>query len=150
MPVPELTPLGVLPAGCHDCTLDEIQAAYCTNEHRTDLWTQFQAFMEWIATQPPPAHIIVDGGFTSDKAAPKDIDVVFDLSGCPQPVVGHWFGVFITGRAELMATHRVDFWVYHPGSGNDLRAFFEYVKPEEAIIRGMEPGDRKGILRIAL
>lgn len=44
----------------------------------------------------------------------------------------------------------MDFWVYMPGAPRDLRAFFEYVKLEEAVIRGMAPEDLKGLLRVAL
>lgn len=95
-----------------------------------------------------PANILVDGGFTSDKAAPKDIDIVFDLSGCQDATRNHWYFVFATQRDALFNRFRVDFWVFYPEANRDLRAFFEYVKPEEAIVRGMQPGDLKGLLRV--
>ncbi|RWD47901.1 MAG: hypothetical protein EOS25_24500 [Mesorhizobium sp.] len=150
MPIPDLTPFGVLPTGCYDCTLAEIQARYTTNQHRQELWTSFQQFLHWINNQPRPANCLIDGGFTSDKAAPKDIDVVFDLSGCNDGDRNHWFIVFMSQRNQIYIDYRVDFWVYYPGAGNDLRAFFEYVKPEEALVRGMQPQDRKGLLRVVL
>lgn len=122
---------------------------YAHNDHRAALWASFQGFLAWIANQPAPTEILVDGGFTSDSALPKDVDVVFDLTGCAQAVVGHWFGVFVTQRADIKRDHRVDFWIYHPGvSTNDLRAFFEYVRQEEALERGMSPTDLKGLLRV--
>jgi hypothetical protein len=34
--------------------------------------------------------------------------------------------------------------------GNDLRAFFQYLRPEEALTRGLRAGETKGILRIVL
>lgn len=149
VPIPALTPYGVLPAGQHDCTYDEVADVYASNPHRQALWDDFTRFRGWLVGQPNPAFVLLDGGFTSDKAAPKDIDIVFDLTGCDAGVQGHWFRVFFVERAHLQATFRVDFWVYAPGSTNDLRAFFGYVKPEEAILRGMQPGDLKGLLRIA-
>ena len=94
--------------------------------------------------------MLVDGGFTSDKAAPKDIDVVFDLTSCDDNTKRFWFFQYGTMRDYFETQYRVDFWVYIPGANNDLRAFFEYVKPEEAIVRGMQSTDRKGMLRITL
>lgn len=91
----------------------------------------------------------MDGGFTSDKATPKDVDIVFDLTGCDNAVIGHWFGVFVTQRHDIKRDHRVDFWIYYPGvTANDLRAYFEYVRQDEALERGMNPTDLKGLLRV--
>ena len=149
MPIPALTPFGVLPVGRHECTFLEVEAAYTLNDHRSRLWADLQRFMRWTANQPQPASIYLDGSFTSDKVLPGDIDVVFDLDGCGQAVQSHWLFVFGTQRAVIKNDYRVDFWVYLPGAANDLRAFFEYVRPEEAIVRGMGPGDLKGLLRVS-
>lgn len=149
MPIPNLTPFGVLPAGRHDCTLDEIGAVYTVTDHRQALWADLQGFLAWAAPQPKPASIYFDGSFTSDKTMPSDIDVVFDLDGCDNGTRNHWLIVFATQRLLIKRNYRVDFWVYIPGMPNDLRSFFEYVRPEEAILRGMGPGDLKGLLRVA-
>ena len=146
VPIPELTPHGVLPSGRHSCTLSEIQARYTGNAHRSSLWSAFCRFLKWTNNQPKPSAIIIDGGFTSDKDKPKDIDFVFDLTGRDQICQNHWAFVFLKKRKFLMDSFMVDFWVYFPGAPNDLRSFFEYVKLEEAISRGMQPGDRKGVL----
>lgn len=148
MPIPPLNVFGVLPRGCHDCTLQEISVAYASNAARDILWQGFLAFHAWVQGQPPPTEILVDGSFTSDKELPDDIDVVFDLSACPTVVRDHWITIFMTQAVWLKEQFRVDFWVYFPGAPNDLRAFFEYVRPEEAIRRGMPPGELKGLLRI--
>ncbi|WP_455173995.1 DUF6932 family protein [Azospirillum largimobile] len=148
MPIPPLTNFGVLPPGRHDCTLAEIEATYTGNAHRLALWADFRNFLAWVAPQPAPTYILIDGSFTGDKAAPKDVDVVFDLSDCNEMAKKHWFFVFMTEQDKIKADFRVDFWVYLPGANRDLRGFFEYVRPEEAIKRGMQPGDRKGLLRV--
>jgi hypothetical protein len=148
MPIPDLTQFGVLPNGCYDCTLQEVEARYTGTQQRQELWGKFNQFLAAIANQPKPASCLIDGGFTSDKAAPKDI--VFDLTDCNEVDRNHWFFVFMNGRQAIYATYQVDFWVYYPGAGNDLRAFFEYVKPEEALIRGMSAEDRKGLLRLVI
>lgn len=149
MPIPNLTPCGVLPAGRHDCTLDEIEAVYTGTDHRRALWADLRGFLNWASAQPQPASIYFDGSFTSDKAAPLDVDVVFDLEGCDKAAQAHWWMTFATQRDVIKRDYRVDFWVYLPGLPNDLRAFFEYVRLEEAILRGMGPGDLKGLLRVA-
>jgi hypothetical protein len=140
----------VLPEGRHQCTLPEVAESFALNAHRQDLWLRFQAFLTWVASQPAPAEILIDGSFTSDKALPSDVDVVFDLTDCLAAHRDHWLGVFATQRDWLKQEFRVDFWVYCPGANRDLRAFFEYVRPEEGIIRGMAPEQRKGVLRVAL
>jgi hypothetical protein len=114
MPIPNLSGFGVLPPGRHDCTLDEIESVYAFNSHRQSLWHDFQGFVAWAKKFPAPACVLIDGGFTSDKAAPKDIDVVFDLDGCATPAASHWGGVFLTQQAQLKADFRVDFWIYLP------------------------------------
>lgn len=149
MPIPPLNQHGVLPTGFHECTLAEIEAAYTGNAHRQALWIGLTNFLTWTNSQPRPSNILVDGGFTSDKALPKDIDVVFDVSDAEDAVRNHWFFIFGTQRDAIFEQYRVDFWVHYAGAKHDLRAFFQYVRPEEAIVRGMQPGDRKGLLMVA-
>ncbi|TPI30021.1 hypothetical protein FJW08_15170 [Mesorhizobium sp. B3-2-1] len=96
MPIPDLTQFGVFPIGRHDCTLAEKQARYTGTPQRQELWTSFQEFLISTDNQPRPASCLIDGGFTSDKAAPKDIDVVFDLTGCGDADRNNWFFVCMT------------------------------------------------------
>lgn len=149
MPIPPLTQFGVLPAGRHDCTLDEIEAVYTLTAHRQALWADLRGFLAWADPQPKPTSIYFDGSFTSDKTTPSDVDVVFDLDGCDNATRNHWWIVFGTQQKIIKRDFRVDFWVYLPGMPTDLRAYFEYVRPEEAILRGMGPSDLKGLLRVA-
>jgi hypothetical protein len=44
----------------------------------------------------------------------------------------------------------VDFYPFVVGQGNDFSAFFQYVRVEEALRRGIAPTVRKGILRVEL
>lgn len=150
MPIPPLSPNGLLPTGCFDCTLDEVSSHYTWSPRRTELWTGFERFVAWARKGPPVTHIYLDGGFTSDKPHPKDIDVVMDLAGANQQTFLHWLQVFATQRPMLAQDFLVDFWVYHPSMPNDLRAFFQYVRPEEAQARQLKPSDRKGLLRVRL
>ena len=149
MAIPELNVHGVLPVGQYDCSAAEIAVRYSYNHTRTAIWGGFERFIQWASTQPQPSKILVDGSFTSDKDHPRDVDIVFDLDGCALDCQQHWFTVFVQQRVAIKATYSVDFWIYFPGFPKDLRAFFEYLRPEEALARGMGPESRKGLLSIA-
>lgn len=150
MPIPPLPPCGLLPHGVFDCTLADVAATYLWSPHRADLWERFERFLAWVKPQPAVPHLYLDGGFTSDKQHPKDIDVVLDLANVDDATFRHWLVVFATQRTVLAEQFLVDFWVYHPTMANDLRSFFHYIRPEEAQARGLSPNHRKGLLRIAL
>lgn len=150
MPIPGLTEQGVLPPGAFDCTRDEVIENFCGSAHRATLWQRFEAFLGEIDDDRKPTRLLLDGSFTSDKIEPRDIDVVFDLSDCSENVKNHWLLVSMLEQERLKAAYSVDFWVYFSGLPNDLRAFFSYVRPEEALRRGMQPDQRKGLLSLVL
>lgn len=150
MPIPTLLPSGLLPIGFFDCTLDEVSGNYTWSPRRIELWTAFSGFISWMKPQPHISHLYIDGGFTSDKVHPKDIDVVLDLTDSTPEVVLHWLSVFVTQKEKIASDFLVDFWVYHPSMPNDLRKFFQYIRPEEAQARQLKPKDRKGMLRVSL
>jgi hypothetical protein len=61
MPIPAFNEYGLLPAGIHDCTTDEVQHFFCFNDVRVQIWMGFGNFLNWIANQPAPDAILVDG-----------------------------------------------------------------------------------------
>ena len=150
MPIPNLTDFGLLPPGQHSCTFQEIGALYTYNDHRAQLWDQFTQFYLWVDDQPNPETMLIDGGFTSDKTTPKDINIVLDLSNCDLPTEQFWLYQYATQRDFFEAAFRVDLWVYLPGINRDLRAFFAYVKPAEALERGLPADTLKGMLKVSL
>lgn len=150
VPIPDLNAFGLLPAGNHDCTCAEVAAAYAGNDARQLLWNKFEAFIAWVEQQPKPITVLLDGSFTGDKPNPADIDVVVDLSDADAAFSEHWLRVFFTQRAWIKQEFSVDFWVYAPGFPNDLRSFFQYVRPDEALTRGMGVGETKGLLRVTI
>lgn len=150
MPIPSLLPCGLLPHGVYDCSVAEIEQRYAINQHRQNLWDSFKGFLAWLDTQPRVQHMYIDGGFTSDKTTPKDIDVVLDLTGCSDQTSLHWIGIFFQKRSDLESQYKVDFWVKHPVIGNDLVSFFHYVRVEELHARNLPPDTRKGLLRVSL
>lgn len=147
LPIPDLNEFGVLPPGQHICSLDEVRPIYATNDHREALWEQFLEFVDWMAGRPKPPAVLIDGGFTSDKPNPKDIDVVLDCFEADEDTQNYWVGAFLRHRKQIMENFNVDLWVRAEYFQNDLSEFFTYVRIEEALQRGMGPNDRKGLLR---
>ena len=45
MTVPILTTTGLLPAGVHNCTLQDVEAAFCTSERRREIWEGLTEFL---------------------------------------------------------------------------------------------------------
>lgn len=150
MPIPEFDERGLLPPGVCDCTLAEIANRFCLNDHRRMLWASFEHFLnaEYRPRGLPPV-LWIDGSFSTDKALPSDIDVVTDLYGAPEGVVGMALGLHLES-SRLKASYRVDFWPRHPLIPNDLTQFFQYVGDKRAAQLRIDPHDHKGILRVRL
>jgi hypothetical protein len=150
MPIPAFTQYGLLPPGIHNCTPAEIVARYCDNPNRAAIWANLQAFTAVLRRQNWGTDVLIDGGFTSDKLTTKDIDIVFDISHLAAADALGALGWLSANQANFAAQYQVDFWMYHPLVGNDLRAFFAYVKPAELIQRNAPANTPKGLLRTTL
>ncbi|WP_394353523.1 DUF6932 family protein [Brevundimonas huaxiensis] len=148
MPVPGFTPHGLLPPGVHPCSLAEAAAALCTSEHRTNIWTGLEGFIGWAANLVGPTALYVDGSYVTDKPIPGDIDLVVDISGCDAPGQAQWLQAWADSHEHVKNTYHVDFYPVVMGQGNDFVAFFQYVRAEEALRRGIGLDVRKGILRV--
>lgn len=149
MAVPALTQEGYLPAGVHTCTLQEVQDAFGTNDHRNALLSKLCQFIDMMDAQHGlKAPIYVDGSFVTGKTNPSDIDVVLDLTECNKDEIGEAMIVFAQERCEIKQRLSIDFYPYFPNVGNDLRSFFQYIRLEEMQQKQLPPDSRKGILRI--
>ncbi len=149
MPIPPLTAAGFLPVGTHDCTTAEIEASFCTNDTRKTIWAGFVEFLAWIGVQPTPASILIDGSFTTDKQIPRDVDVVIEVSTLAPDEQNAWMKVWSVSHTWAKVKFSTDFYPVVT-DGNDFSAYFQYVKIEDALDRGLPLGGRKGILRLVL
>jgi hypothetical protein len=149
MPVPDFTPQGLLPAGVHQWSMAEAAAALCTSDHRTNIWTGLEGFVVWAKALAGPTVLYVDGSYVTDKAVPNDVDVVVDISGCDAQGQAQWARAWGSSHQHVKTTYHVDFYPVVLGQGNDFVAFFQYVRAEEALRRGIGLDVRKGILRVA-
>jgi hypothetical protein len=150
MPIPDFTDCGVLPAGVHECTLPEAQDLLCSNVRRSTIWNGLLGFLEWAGHLPAPSAYLIDGSYVTDKPVPGDVDLVVDITGCDDLQHQQWFDAWKQNYEYVKQTFEVDFYPFVVGITNDFSAFFQYIRVEEALRRGIPPYVRKGILRVEL
>lgn len=153
MPIPPLELSGLLPPGVHDCTIEEIRSAFVEHQsqRRSGLFAGMQRFLTLIKQIGCFEAAYIDGSFVTDKPEPFDVDVVLEL---PPPSPAHVILLQINRVFDSEFVFRefgVHVWAYVRGlPQNDFRAFFQYVRVEEAGARGLPPETRKGILKLEL
>lgn len=153
LPIPSLTKDGILPLGIHVCDLYEIEAVFVYNARRRAIWDGLSLFLEKIRLVPEIDVLYVDGGFITDKELPKDVDVIIEFAD-----LSNYYGLArrqpdLIDRDHIRATFLVDLLFRvepMPPGMKDLREFFQYLRPEDAIRRGLPVGSKKGILRVYL
>lgn len=148
MPIPPFEQTGFLPAGIHDCALEDIEVRFASfqgSDRRPRLWTQFTAFYWEAKASGLIELLLVDGSFVTAAAAPNDIDVVVVV------FAAHDFGAELPPQQyNILAQRRVrrrfglDIVIAKNGTDNLAQAviFFTQVR--------QQPGARKGLLRLTL
>jgi hypothetical protein len=141
----------LLPVGIHDCNLAEIEAAFVHNNQRELVWRGFGQYLELIRSVPGLNVVYVDGGFVTDKVHPKDLDVIIEYRDGKTRFrlkETYWF---LRLRDRVWNRHLVDILdcLLNEPSPN-MKDFFQLLRPEEAVQRGLPAGSQKGILRISL
>ncbi|MDO9223658.1 MAG: hypothetical protein Q7U20_08115 [Caulobacter sp.] len=126
----------------------EAAMVLCTSDHRAAIWAGLEGFIAWSAYLPEPTAIYVDGSYVTDKPVPGDVDVVVDISGCDAAGQAQWLQAWADNHSHVKLAYHVDFYPL-VGHGNDFVAFFQYVRAEEALRRGIGLNVRKGILQVA-
>jgi hypothetical protein len=154
MPIPALNSHGLLPKGIHDCTMPEIASLFSSADSRhkrARLFKNLEAFIAWIRPVKCFKCIYVDGSFVTTKEIPGDIDLVLELPPPDPALATRLQKMKLFDQAYVHKTFELHVFLYVAGfPGNDLRAFFQYLRPEEARMRGLQAGETKGILRVAL
>lgn len=141
--------MGLLPAGIHDCTLDEIAERLTWNPDRTRIWDGCREFLKELQDMGMTYPIFVDGGYVTDRHDPSDVDVCLDLrNGAPEGHLKDALFLFMLRRKQIRADRFVDFCPSFPGQ-NDFSAYFQYLGTRTASAKRLHPKHRKGILRVA-
>ncbi len=157
MPIPNFVTGGILPTGIHDCDLTEIEASFVYNNKRQSVWDSFMFYLSQIVVITEVNIVYVDGSFTTDKESfadngepPNDVDIVLEFADFQTVNLLFLQYPHLLHHDTVKQNYNVDLWIWAAGVKNDLREFFQYLRPEEAMNRNVPAGTRKGVLRISL
>ena len=147
MAIPDFDEHGLLPAGIHDCSLEEMKAKFAWNDHRERLMVSCARFLKSEINDVFDFPVCADGSFVTDKECPNDIDVVLELleGGDAQKWPG--FMLMLEHQDRILEQYGVHFRAKLP-HGSDFTAFFQYTGHKTAKAKGLDPRHPKGILRV--
>lgn len=124
------------------------------NDRRQRIWSGFSRFYTRLKTVSELDLLYVDGSFVTDAELPSDVDVVIEYPDAATFLRLRAAHRFLGDRAFVKSAYRVDMLPCLPSlppGENDLREYFQYVKLEDAIRRGLSPSQaKKGILRVSI
>lgn len=148
MAIPPLNEHGWLPDGIHDCTLEEVAEQFGTfqsSDRRPELWARLAEFVREAKACGLVDAVLIDGSFVTAEPVPNDIDLILVMP------LGHDFSADfqpneynVLSKRQVNRRFRFDLLVARVDSEEYRRymRFFQQVR--------LEPGRRKGILRIWL
>jgi len=147
MKLPSFNKNGILPRGVYECQFSEAKNLLVRNEKRKSLWDKFEQFLNWIRPMNFFEYVYIDGSYITDKEEPNDIDIVLEInnsfsseiSSVDRKVFDH---NYVLNNFSLDA--------YISPSKNNFSEFFQYVGVKEGLSRGLNPKDKKGILKVKI
>ena len=151
--IPELHD-GVLPAGLHLCTLEEVKGAFgkfSGSDRRSELTERLTRYIRDTRTSGVASAVVIDGSYVTAKEAPGDIDLIvalrpeLDLTAEMRPLEYN-----IVSKSMVRKLFGFDVLPAVDGSETYQRFldFFSRVKLNDP---GQKTGQkRKGVLRIEL
>jgi len=152
--LPSFDARGHLPEGIHDASLDEVHKRFVTNSKRAELWERLQEFLKWVVLTNKFSYVYIDGGFTTAKEVPTDIDIILQTQSDYGPEAFRaMMPFFEMGIVKIYQTYSIHlhFWCEgFPNGMSDFRLFFQYFSPEEEITMPLSERAKKGIVRITL
>jgi hypothetical protein len=140
----------LLPPGLHPATIQEVEERFGQHTaRRTQLFAKLDEFLKLVRSFRLFTSLFVDGSFVTDKAEPGDIDAVLVLPRAELPrLLQHARLAKIVDSVHIKRTFEVDLFVQPSSQG--MVDFFQSLRPDEAIRRGVPPTVRRGILEVAL
>ena len=148
MAIPPFNEHGWLPDGIRECTLEEATGrlgAFQGSDRRPNLWAKFAEFLREVKECGLVEAVLLDGSFVTAKPDPNDIDLILvvsaehDFSADLRPIEYN-----VLSQRRVRRRFGFDLLVARTGSEEYRRyvGFFQQVR--------LEPGRRKGILRVRL
>ena len=140
----------MLPPGIHLAAVGEGQGAVrAAHQRRAELIAKLGEFLVLVRSFDVFTMIFVDGSFVTDKADPGDIDVVLVLPRANIPrLLQHPSAAQIVDSSRIKQIYEVDLFIQPSPHG--MVDFFQLLRPDEAIRRGVPPDMSRGILEVAL
>ena len=146
--IPAFNEHGLLPAGLHDCTVEEVRqrfGVFAGTDHRVHLFARLQSFINEARASGLVVSLLLNGSYVTAKPDPNDIDLVVVVSG------EHDLSAdMLPAQYKVVSKKRVkkrfgfDIVAVREGGSEyaDAVAFFQQVRGQ--------PGRKKGLLRIVL
>lgn len=130
MPIPAFDEHGLLPAGVHECSAQEIADRFGWNPHRQELLRRLSDCLVREIRSRFNEPVYVDGSFVTDKEVPEDVDVVLDMTRATREGRLSALNFMVAEQGRLRQDYSIHFLINLPG-GNDFSDFFQYlgVKP---------------------
>ncbi len=152
MPIPDFAQGGILPIGIHDCNLSEIETRFVYNERRRAIWKNLLSYIAQVATILEVNVMYVDGSYVTDKKLPGDIDVVLEFTNVAALMSARDYAPHLFSHKNVKTTFNIDLFTFEimPAGRPDFREFFQLLRPQEAIDRGVPVGTKKGILKVSI
>jgi hypothetical protein len=148
MTLPALDPDGLLPAGVHNASLEEVGkrfGCFVETERRVQLQDALVRFAAEARETGLVAALVVNGSFTTGKAQPEDIDIIVVLRqgvDFAMDFKPHEYNVLSARRVKRRYPFDVRYATQESGTLEPMIAFFAEVKGR--------PGLRKGMVKVTL
>ena len=143
--IPDFNSNGNLPVGVHWATWDEFIARYVTTPQRRRLIIGLRTGLEALAKAGCQV-VYVNGSFVTDKEAPGDFDVCWEMDGVDPTLLDPVLLNFDNQRASQKAKYCGEYFPTHWKAETlpPYRAFLEFFQTDK------ETGNPKGIIGINL
>lgn len=144
--IPSLVDIGapwpVLPPGLHEATLDEVEAAFATDPHRSCLCDGLRRGCEALRAAGCRS-VYVDGSFVTGKPNPGDFDACWDTTGVDKDLLDPVLTDFDDMRRNQKLKYQGEFF---PAAAlaDGKRPFLDYFTVEKTT------GLKKGLILIRL
>lgn len=130
MPLTVDSNTGLLPPGEHPASLAELEAVFCFNYRRRQIFSGLTFVVEKLH-EKRVERIWIDGSFVTMKERPKDVDVIYEPRSGSQ--TDTWGLLSFARHNDLKELHRVDLWPYPspqpiPGNPGQYQTILDFFK----------------------
>jgi hypothetical protein len=143
--IPEFDINGLLPAGIHWATWNEVEQRFRVNKHRKRLLGGLNRAIAALR-HAGCSVLYLDGSFVTNKPQPRDYDACWEMAGITATKLDPVFMDFSSGRAAQRAKFLGEFFLaYAAAEGPPLyRKYINFLQIDK------DSGDPKGIVAIRL